>query len=159
MKTLGLVVLLGAVCHGQFVRTHQNRPPRSISTVAAAKARLTVRVFQNAAEADLIEGKFDPFTAGLLDGIAKDLEEDEGSHLQPGDYDLTWMLDVDEQLLEEYRVHGFREPLRSRVMHLYFDCTHEINLALKRGYSVGWGACELTDEQHKPIEQALSHRK
>ena len=159
MKTLGLVVLLGAVCYGQHVRTHQNQPPRSISAVAAANAQITLRVLQNAAEADLIDGKFDPFTAGLLDGVAKNLEEDEGSHLQPGDDDLMWMLDVDEQLLEEYRVNRFREPLRSNVMHLYFDCTHEINVALKRGYSVGWGNCELTDEQHKPIGQALSRQR
>ena len=35
-----------------------------------------MRIMQNAAEAELIDGDFDPFTAGLMDGLQKDLEED-----------------------------------------------------------------------------------
>jgi hypothetical protein len=44
-----------------------------LSVTGITKAKIYSRIIQNAAEARLIDGEFDPVTAGLLDGLQKNL--------------------------------------------------------------------------------------
>ena len=69
MKSLSNIV--GIVLLAAYNASAQNR----ISLARAARAKLEMRIMQNAAEAELIDGDFDPFTAGLMDGLQKNLEE------------------------------------------------------------------------------------
>lgn len=151
MKTLIVAIALGLGS-----APAQKNLPEPISTAAAAKAKLSLRIIQNAGEADLIEGNFDPFTAGLLDGLTQDLEDDMSNLRLRGDRDLASMLYSDLGWLEDYRVGGLPKPLRSEVMHWVFDCTHEINVALRNSVvPSNGGACEFTEAKWKALHPSV----
>jgi hypothetical protein len=117
-----------------------------ISARAAARARIYLRVLQNAAEAELIDGEFDPFTAGLLNGVQKNLEEEMETG-SAGDQRLALMLYNNLSWLLDYRIDHHPEPMQWR-----FDCTHELNVALRRGVvPKHGGACEFTEEKFKKL--------
>src|SRR5208337_1867872 len=98
----------------------------------------------DAATSPLIDGAFDPFTAGLLDGLEKNLL-DEMYEGQAGDRDLAAMLLSDLGWMEDYRVRGLPKTLRSEVMQWHLDCDRDTRRALKHGaVPIYLGACEST---------------
>jgi hypothetical protein len=128
--------------------------------VAVAKAKYSLRIIQDAAEADLIEGHFDPFTTGLLDGLEKNLEEDSSDRkLSRGDKDITQMLDQAEEWMVFYRIGSYKgplpEPTRTHVQEWYSDCTHAIYIALRSGSTTGYGNCYFSAAQDKEIHDAI----
>src|SRR5436305_7951383 len=111
---------------------------KTISASTAVNAKIGMRIMQNAAEAELIDGKFDPFTEGLMDGLQKNLEQDMETG-SVGDRRLASMQYENWLWIVHYRVDHYPEPLRSEIMQWHFDCTHEINVALRRGVVPKYG--------------------
>lgn len=112
----------------------------------------------------MVDGHFDPFTAGLLDGIEKNLEEDSSdSRLSRGDQDITQMLSAAEGWMVSYRVGSYKgqlpEPTRTHVMTWYMGCTHEIYVALRSGSAIGYGDCFFTAEQDEELHDAIDKTK
>lgn len=123
-----------------------------ISASAAARAKIAMRIMQNAAQADLIDGEFDPFTRGLMDGLQQNLEEDRDEARLPGDRDLAGMLYQNWLWIVHYRIDHYPEPLRTEIMQWHFDCAHEINVALRRGVvPKHGGACEFTEAKYQKL--------
>lgn len=142
----------------------RHHPPTPISATATAKAKQELRVIQDAAEADMVDGHFDPFTAGLLDGTEKNLEEDSSDGtLRRGDKDITEMLSVAEEWMVFYRVGSYKgplpEPTRRNVMQWYRECTHSIYVAIRSGATTGYEDCYFTAAQDKEINDAIKKMK
>ncbi len=136
--------------------TKQVSKKHPISAGAIAKAKLTLRILDDASDAELADAKFDPFTAGLLKGTEKNLKEDwenEYGDVQQGDRDLAWMLSVDESFLVEYRTSGYPAALQKKTIKMYVDCEYEIKAAIRQGYTTSPNACEFTDEHKKDTEE------
>jgi hypothetical protein len=134
--------------------------PTPLSAVGAAKGRHSLRIIQNAAEADMVDGHFDPFTAGLLDGLEKELEDDESfGHLNMGDADMNTMLGIAEEWLTFYRVGSYKGPLpqptRKHVSEWYDACVHSIYVALRAGATTGYQDCDFAEAQDKEINDAI----
>jgi hypothetical protein len=139
--TIAVVIL--AACNASA----QNR----ISASAAAKAEIAMRIMQNAAEAELIDREFDPFTGGLMNGLQKNLEEEMETGSE-GDRHLALMLYENWLWIVHYRIDHYSEPLRTEIMQWHFDCAHEINVALRRGVvPKHGGACVFTEAKFKKL--------
>jgi hypothetical protein len=124
-----------------------------ISVTGITKAKIYSRIIQNAAEARLIDGEFDPVTAGLLDGLQKNLEDDLETG-PTGDRGLALMLYNNLGWMIHYRIDDYPEPLRTEIMQWHLDCTHQINVALRRGVVPKYGgACEFTEAKFKKLHR------
>jgi hypothetical protein len=129
-----------------------------ISPARGARAKLEMRIMQNAATAELIDGEFDPFTGGLMDGLQRNLEEDMEDR-QPGDNTLALMLYNNWLWIVHYRIDHYPEPLRTEIMQWHFDCAHEINIALRRRVVPKYGgACEFTEAKSKKLHPNVAEK-
>lgn len=141
LVNIGVILLAACNAFGQT----------RISVAGAAKAKVAIRIMQNAAEAELIGGEFDPLTAGLLNGLQKNLEEDMETG-PAGDRRLARMLHTNLGWLIECRIDRHPEPLRTEIMQWHLDCAHEINVALRRSAVPKYGgACEFTDVKFRKL--------
>jgi hypothetical protein len=147
------------ICTGIIVLAVCNASAQyPISAGAAANGKIAMRIMENAADADLIDGEFDPFTGGLMDGLQRNLEEDMEAR-QPGDSRLALMLYNDWLWIVQYRIDHYPEPLRTEIMQWHFDCTHAINVALQRGLVPRHGGgCEFTEAKSNKLKLARSKR-
>ncbi len=157
MKLAIVLVTLAPISLNAAGTVKKAHPAERISIGAAAKAKIALRIIDDAADAKLVErdeGRgFDPFTEGMLQGLEKDLEEEQSESPRVGDRDLAFMLSVDLDWMEGYRVEGFLQPFRSEVMNWYLDCTHEIHVALRSGVvPYSYGACEYSKAKSDAIE-------
>lgn len=101
--------------------------------------------------AELIDGEFDPITGGLMDGLQRNLEEDMKTG-SVGDQRLALMLYNNWLWIVQYRIDHRMGPPSAEIMQWHFDCTHEINVALRRGVvPKRGGACEFTEDKFKTL--------
>jgi hypothetical protein len=57
---------------------------------------------------------------------------------------LSWLID--------YRIDHHPEPLHTAIIQWHLDCTHEINVALRRGLAPKYGgACEFTEAKYRKL--------
>jgi hypothetical protein len=161
---IALTVLAGTAFAQDKDAQFRHHQPTPMSPAGIAKAKYTLRIIQNAAEADMVDGHFEPLTAGLLDGTEKNLEEDSSdSRVSRGDHDICEMLSQAEEWMVFYRVGSYKgqlpEPTRTHVMHWYMGCTHEIYVALRSGSTTGYGDCFFAAAQDKELHDAIDKPK
>lgn len=141
------LISIGIVLLASYSALAQNR----ISLTGAARAKMEMRVVQNASEAKLIDGEFDPFTQGSLQGLQENLEEEMETG-PVGDRRIARMIYTNLSWLIAYRFDHHPEPLRTEIMQWHFDCTHDINVALRRGVVPRHnGACEFTESKYEKL--------